>query len=78
MKKAVYIAIGIKTDGIREVLGIRVGKNESGKYWLGILSGLGNRGVEDILIACADGLTGFSSVIEAIYPKTEIQQCVIH
>ena len=78
VKKAVYIAIGIRTDGIREVLGMWIGENESAKYWLGILNSLKNRGVEDILIACVDGLTGFAGAIEAVYPKTEIQQCVIH
>ena len=78
MKKAVYIAIGINMSGIKEVLGMWVGENESAKYWLSILNGLRNRGVEDILIACVDGLTGFDNAIEAVYPKTEIQQCIIH
>jgi transposase-like protein len=78
IKKAVYVAIGIRTDGIREVLGMWIGENESAKYWLGILNSLKNRGVDDILIACVDGLTGFTGAIEAVYPKTEIQQCIIH
>lgn len=78
VKKAVYVAIGLKLDGIREVLGMWVGENESAKFWLGILNSLKNRGVEDILIACVDGLTGFTGAIEAIFPKTEIQQCIIH
>ena len=78
VKKAVYIAIGINMEGIKEVLGMWVGENESAKYWLSILNGLKNRGVEDILIACVDGLTGFDNAIEAVYPKTEIQQCIIH
>ncbi len=65
-------------DGVRDVLGMWVGENESAKFWLGILNDLKNRGVEDILIACVDGLTGFTSAIEAVFPKTEIQQCVIH
>ena len=78
VKKAVYIAIGINMDGIKEVLGMWVGENESAKYWLSILNGLKNRGVNDILIACVDGLTGFDNAIEAVYPKTEIQQCIIH
>lgn len=78
VKKAVYIAIGINMSGIKEVLGMWVGENESAKYWLSILNGLRNRGVEDILIACMDGLTGFDNAIEAVYPKTEIQQCIIH
>lgn len=78
VKKAVYIAIGIQLDGIRDVLGMWIGENESAKFWLSVLNGLRNRGVEDILIACVDGLTGFTGAIEAVYPRTEIQQCVIH
>ena len=78
IKKAVYIAIGIGLDGIKDVLGMWVGENESAKFWLSILNGLKNRGVEDIFIACVDGLTGFSNAIEAAFPKTEIQQCIIH
>lgn len=78
IKKAVYIAIGINMDGIKEVLGMWVGENESAKFWLSIMNGMRNRGLEDILIACVDGLTGFTSAIEAVFPKTEIQQCIIH
>lgn len=78
VKRAVYIAIGINMDGKKEVLGMYVGENESAKYWLSILNGLKNRGVEDILITCIDGLTGFPEAISTVYPKTEIQQCVIH
>ena len=78
VKKAVYVAIGIQLDGIKDVLGMWVGENESAKFWLSILNGLKNRGVEDIFIACVDGLSGFSGAIEAAYPKTEIQQCIIH
>lgn len=78
IKKAVYIAIGVQMDGIRDVLGMWVGENESAKFWLSILNGLKNRGVDDILIACVDGLTGFTNAIEAVYPRTEIQQCIIH
>lgn len=78
IKKAVYIAIGINMDGLKEVLGMWVGENESAKFWLSVMNGLKNRGVEDILIACVDGLTGFPAAIEAVYPKTEIQQCIIH
>ena len=78
VKKAVYIAIGINMAGLKEVLGMWVGENESAKYWLSILNGLKNRGVEDILIACVDGLTGFDNAIQAVYPKAEIQQCIIH
>ena len=78
VKKAVYIAIGINMDGIKEVLGMWVGENESAKFWLSVMNGLKNRGLQDILIACVDGLTGFPAAIESVYPKTEIQQCIIH
>ena len=78
VKKAVYIAIGINLDGRKDVLGMWVGENESAKYWATILNGLRNRGVEDIFIACTDNLTGFSAAIEAVFPKTEIQNCIVH
>lgn len=78
VKKAVYIAIGMDMEGHRSVLGMWIGENESAKFWLSVLNSLKNRGIEDILIACVDGLTGFPNAIEAVYPKTEIQQCVIH
>ena len=78
VKKAVYIAIGINLDGRKDVLGMWVGENESAKYWATILNSLINRGVEDIFIACTDNLTGFSAAIEAVFPKTEIQNCIIH
>jgi len=78
VKKAVYIAIGVGLDGIRDVLGMWVGENESAKFWLSVMNGLKNRGVSDILIACVDGLTGFPSAIGAVYPQTELQQCIIH
>ena len=78
VKKAVYIAIGIDLDGRKDVLGMWVGENESAKYWATVLNSLKNRGLEDILIACTDNLTGFSQAIEAVYPKTDIQNCIIH
>lgn len=78
VKKAVYIAIGINLDGRKDVLGMWVGENESARYWASVLNGLRNRGVEDIFIACTDNLTGFSNAIEAVFPKTEIQNCIIH
>ena len=77
-KKAVYIAIGIQMDGLKDVLGMWVGENESAKFWLSVMNGIKNRGVEDILIACVDGLTGFTNAIEAVFPRTEVQQCIIH
>lgn len=78
IKKAVYIAIGVNMDGRKDVLGMWVGENESAKFWAGVLNSLRNRGVEDILIACTDNLTGFSQAIEAVFPKTDIQNCIIH
>ena len=78
IKKAVYIAIGINGSGRKEVLGMWVGENESAKFWVTVMNGLKNRGLQDILIACVNGLTGFTNAIEAVYPTTEIQQCIIH
>ena len=78
VKKAVYIAIGINMDGHKDVLGMWVGENESAKFWATVLNSLKNRGVEDILIACTDNLTGFDAAINATFPKTEIQNCIIH
>jgi len=78
VKKAVYIAIGTDLEGKKDVLGLWVGATESAKYWLGVLNGLKNRGVQDILIASVDGLTGFSEAIAVAYPRTEIQRCIIH
>lgn len=78
VKKAVYIAIGIDLNGMRDVLGMWVGENESAKFWLSVMNEIKNRGTEDILIACVDGLTGFTDAIGAVYPQTEIQQCIIH
>jgi Transposase and inactivated derivatives len=78
VKRAVYIALGIDMYGKKDVLGMYVGENESAKFWLSIMNGLKNRGVCDILIACVDGLTGFPQAIEAVFPKTEVQHCIIH
>ena len=78
VKRAVYIALGIDMDGKKDVIGMYVGENEGAKFWLSIINGLKNRGVQDILITCVDGLNGFPQAIEAVYPKTEIQQCIIH
>lgn len=78
IKKAVYIALSINLDGRKDVLGMWVGENESAKFWTTVLNSLKNRGVDDILIACVDGLTGFTNAIEAVFPKTEIQKCIIH
>ena len=78
MKRAVYIAIGIDMSGRKDVMGMYVGENESAKFRLSIMNSLKNRGVEEILITCVDGLTGFPQAIEAFYPHAEIQQCIIH
>ena len=78
IKKDVYIAIGVNMEGRKDVLGMWVGENESAKFWASVLNNLRNRGVEDILIACTDNLTGFSQAIEAVFPKTDIQNCIIH
>ena len=78
VKKAVYIAIGINLEGKKSVLGMWIGENESAKFWASVLNNLKNRKVEDILIACTDNLTGFSEAIAAVFPKTDIQNCIIH
>lgn len=78
IKRAVYVAIGINMSGKKDVLGMYVGENESSKFWLSVLNGLKNRGVEDILIICVDGLKGFPEAIAAAFPQTEVQQCIIH
>lgn len=77
-KLAAYVVLGINQDGRKEVLTIEVGENESSKYWLSVLNSLKNRGVKDILILCADGLTGIKEAITAAYPKTEYQRCIVH
>jgi putative transposase len=76
--QAVYLALGINLEGHKELLGLWIGESEGSKFWLGVLTELKNRGVEDILIACVDGLKGFSEAIETVYPKTEVQLCIIH
>lgn len=78
VKKAVYIAIGIKLNGSKEVLGMWIGGNESAKYWLGVLNEIKNRGVKDILIVSVDGLSGFGDAIHAVYPQSEVQRCIVH
>ncbi len=77
-KLAAYVILGIRKDGKKEVLGLYVGENESSKYWLGVLNELKNRGVKDILIMCADGLTGIKESIQIAFPNTEYQRCIVH
>lgn len=76
--KAVYLAIGINSEGIKEVLGMWIAKNEGAKFWLSVLNDLKNRGLEDIFIASVDGLKGFPDAIEAVYPQTQVQLCIVH
>lgn len=78
VKKAVYVAIGVKLNGNKEVLGMWIGGNESAKYWLGVLNEIKNRGVEDIMIVSVDGLTGFVDAIGAVFPQAEVQRCIVH
>ena len=78
VNKAAYIALGTDLEGKKEVLGIWVGATESAKFWLGVLNSLKVRGVEDILIASVDGLSGFTEAINAAFPKTDVQRCIIH
>ena len=77
-KLAAYVILGINQDGKKEVLTIQIGENESSKYWLTVLNELKNRGVKDILILCADGLTGIKEAINVAFPKTEYQRCIVH
>lgn len=78
VKKAAYIILGVDIEGMKHVLSIVVGENESAKMWLNILNDLKNRGVQDILILCSDGLTGIKEAITTAYPKTEYQRCIVH
>jgi putative transposase len=78
INKAVYLAIGVNMDGIKEVLGMWTAENEGAKFWLQVVTELKNRGVKDIFIACVDGLKGFPEAIESIFPKTQTQLCIVH
>ncbi len=77
-KLAAYVILGINLEGRKEVLTIEVGENESSKYWLSVLNNLKNRGVQDIMIICADGLTGIKEAISTAFPNTEYQRCIVH
>ena len=76
--KAIYTLLGLNLNGKKKILGLYLSENEGASHWLSVLTDLHNRGVEDILIACIDGLKGFPEAIESIYPKTEVQLCIIH
>lgn len=78
INKAVYLAIGITLDGVKEVLGMWVAENEGAKFWLQVVTELRNRGVQDIFIACVDGLKGFPEAIETVFPRTQVQLCLVH
>lgn len=77
-KLAAYVILGINADGYKEVISLQIGENESGKYWLGVLNGLKNRGVKDVMVICADGLSGIKEAITVAFPKTEYQRCIVH
>jgi len=78
INKAVFLALGINTEGKKELLGMWLAENEGAKFWLNVLTELKNRGLQDILIACVDGLKGFPEAINSVYPQTHIQLCIIH
>ena len=78
INKAVFLALGINLDGQKELLGMWMAENEGAKFWLNVLTELKNRGLNDILIACVDGLKGFPEAINAVYPETQIQLCIVH
>ena len=77
-KLAAYVIMGINCDGMKEVISLEIGGNESSKYWLGVLNSLKNRGVKDVMIICADGLTGMKEAISAAFPNTEYQRCIVN
>ncbi len=78
ISKAIYLAIGLNLKGYKEVLGMWASENEGARFWLSVMTELKNRGVKDIFLACIDGLKGFPEAIEAVFPKTQIQLCIIH
>jgi len=78
INKAVHLALGVNLEGKKELLGIWITQNESSKFWLSVVTELQNRGVKDIFIACVDGLTGFPEAIEAVFPQTQVQLCIVH
>lgn len=78
INKAVYLAVGVMMDGQKDVLGMWVAETEGAKFWLQVVTELSNRGVKDIFIACVDGLKGFPEAIESVFPKTQVQLCIVH
>lgn len=77
-KLAAYVILGITADGVKEVIAMQIGENESSKYWLGVMNDLKNRGIEDILVICADGLIGIKEAITTVFPKAEYKRCIVH
>lgn len=77
-KLAAYVILGVNKDGYKEVLSLSIGENESSKYWLSVFNELKNRGVKDILVLCADGLSGMKEAVDTAFPKTEYQRCIVH
>ena len=77
-KLAAYVILAVSLTGHKEVLSIHIGENESAKYWLGVLNELKNRGVKDVLVICADGLSGIKEAVNAAFPQTELQRCIVH
>lgn len=78
INKSVYLALGVNMEGHKELLGLWITENEGAKFWLGVLTELNNRGINDVLIACVDGLKGFPDAINTVFPKTQIQLCIVH
>ncbi|PWH48079.1 IS256 family transposase, partial [Escherichia coli] len=78
INKSVFLALGINIEGQKELLGMWLAENEGAKFWLNVLTELKNRGLNDILIACVDGLKGFPDAINTVYPKARIQLCIVH
>src|SRR6202007_1866266 len=76
--KAVYVALGVRPDGSKEILGLWIEQSEGAKFWLGVMNELKDPGVEDILIAIVDGLKGFPDAITAVFPQTQVQTCIVH
>ena len=78
IRKSIYLALGINLEGQKELLGLWISETEGAKFWLSVLTELQNRGVQDVLIACVDGLSGFPDAIEAVYPQAKVQLCIVH
>ena len=78
LNRAAYVILGVDLEGNKDILSITIGANESSKFWLGMLNDLKNRGIQDVLFFCVDGLSGFREAIEAVYPNAQVQRCIIH